>query len=144
MATTVVDVLDLLRAAIEAVVPHDQVNEDDVFRTFTLGAPVRRSSRAMLVTATPPIRSMPGLTCYDWQTTITLSTLYAIGQAEEDQRTAYERALLDSENIAEAIYTWVASGAVLHATLQEGDISPDNDGALVCERQLVLQWTRGP
>jgi len=144
MATTIVDVLDSLRAAIEAVIPHDQVNEDDVFRTFTLGAPVRRSSRAMLVTATPPIRAMPGLTCYDWQTTVTLSTLYAIGQAEEDQRTAYERALLDSENVAEAIYTWVASGVVLNATLQEGDISPDNDGALVCERQLVLQWTRGP
>ena len=144
MATTILDVVDSLRAAIEAVAPHDPVSEDDAFRTFTVGAPVRRSSRAVLITVTPPVRVMPGLTCYDWQTTVNLSTLYAIGQAEEDQRTAHERALIDSENAASAIYDWVASGAVLHATLQEGDISPDNDGALVCERQLVLQWTRGP
>lgn len=144
MATTILDVLDGLRATIEAVAPYDPVNEDDTFRTFTVGSPVRRQSRAVLVTATPPIRSMPGLTCYDWQTTVTYSVLYAIGQAEEDQRSAYERALIDSENIAEAIYVWVASGAVLSVTLQEGDISPDNDGALTCERSMSINWTRGP
>lgn len=144
MATTVLDVLDGLRATIEGVAPYDPVNEDDVFRTFTVGSPVRRQSRAVLITATPPIRSMPGMTCYDWQTTITFSVLYAIGQAEDDQRSAYERALIDAENIAAAIYTWVASGAVLSVTLQEGDISPDNDGALTCERSLSVNWTRGP
>lgn len=144
MATTILDVLDGLRTTIEAVAPHDPVNEDDVFRTFTVGSPVRRQSRAVLVTATPPIRSMPGLTCTDWQTTVQFSVLYAIGQAEESQRSAYERALIDSENIANAIYTWVASGAVLQATLQEGDISPDNDGALTCERSMSITWTRGP
>lgn len=140
---TVVDVLDGLRAVIEGVTPTEPVSEDDVFRTFLVGSPVRRQSRAVLLTATPPIRSMPGLTCYDWQTTVTISTIYAIGQAEEGQRTAYERALLDSELIAAAIYTWVASGAVLRAEVQEGDIAPDNDGALICERTLSLFWTRG-
>ena len=144
MATTILDVLDGLRTTIEAVAPFDPVNEDDSFRTFTVGSPVRRQSRAVLVTATPPIRSLPGLTCTDWQTTVQLSVLYAIGQAEESQRSAYERALIDSENIADAIYTWVASGAVLQATLQEGDISPDNDGALTCERSMSITWTRGP
>lgn len=144
MAILLVDILDDLRTTIEGVAPYDPVSEDDVFRTFTVGAPVRRQSRAILVTATPPIRSMPGLTCYDWQSTVTISTIYAIGQAEEGQRTAYERALIDAENIAAAIYSWVATGAVLNATLQEGDISPDNDGSLVCERTFVLQWTRGP
>lgn len=141
---TILDVLDELRAAIESVAPTDPVNEDDVFRTFTVGSPVRRQSRAVLVMATPPVRSMPGVTCYDWQTTITFSVLYAIGQAEEDQRTTYERALLDAENIAAAIYAWVASGTVLRAEMQEGDIAPDNDGGLLVERSLSVYWTRGP
>lgn len=141
---TILDVLDELRAVIEAVAPSEPVNEDDVFRTFFVGSPVRRQSRAVLVTSTPPIRTMPGLTCYDWQTTITFSVLYAIGQAEEGQRTAYERALLDSENIAAAIYNWAAGGTVLRVELQEGDIAPDNDGGLLCERSLSVFWTRGP
>jgi len=140
---TLVDLLDSLRAAIEAATPSEPVSEDDTFRTFTLGAPVRRSTRAVLVTATPPIRLLPGSTCTDWGTTVTLSVIYAIGQAEEGQRTAYERALLDSETIAAAIYAWAAQGNALRVELAEGDISPDGDGALICERTATVHWDRG-
>jgi len=140
---SIVDLLDSLRAAIEAASPSDPVSEDDTFRTFTLGAPVRRSTRAVLVTASPPIRLLPGATCTDWGTTVSLSVIYAIGQAEEGQHTAYERALLDSETIAAAIYAWAAQGNALRVELAEGDISPDGDGALICERTLTVHWIRG-
>jgi len=140
---SIVDVLDSLRTALEAAAPADPVSEDDTFRTFTLGAPVRRSSRAVLVTATPPTRVLPGSTCTDFQTTVTLSAIYAIGQAGEGQRAAYERALLDSETLAAAVYAWAAQGNVLSAVLNEGDIAPDGDGSLVCERSMTLQWQRG-
>lgn len=140
---SVVDMLDSLRAAVEACAVTDPVSEDDTFRTFTLGAPVRRQSRSVLVTATPPIRNMPGSTCTDFATTVSLAVSYSIGQAEEGQRTVYERALLDSEAIAVALYAWAAAGNVLTLTLAEGEISPDGDGALICERSATIVWQRG-
>lgn len=140
---TIVDILDSLRAAIEAATPTEQVSEDDTFRTFTPTSTLRRGSRAILVQATPPAPVLPGRSCSEYRTTVTLTAVYAVSAPEEGQRAVYERALLDSETIAAALLLWAGTAdAVTQVEQSEGDITDDGDGALEVERSLVVQYIR--
>ena len=141
---SILDILDGLRTAIEAVTPTEPANQDDVFRTFTPTSQITRGSRATLVSASAPVPIKPGMTCADYRTTITLTTGYAIGAPEAGQRSTYERALLDSESIAAAILAWAGTADdVLQHEQSEGEINDDGNGMLMVERSLTVQYSRG-
>jgi hypothetical protein len=141
---TICDLLDSLRTAIEAVAVTDPASEDDRFRCFTPTAQVSRGSRATLVSASTPSPIRPGRTCFEYQTTITLITAYATGAPEAGQRSPFERALLDCENVTDAISAWAAlTDGVLSHEQSEGSVDDNGDGWIAAERTITVRYNRG-
>ena len=111
---TILDVIDSLRTAIEAVTPTDQATPDDTFRALVTDDGASRGTRSVTITASGPIPIKPGRSCTDWQTTLSLTVWHAMTSAQDDgTRTVYERALLDSELVAAAIHEDIAPASLM-------------------------------
>lgn len=140
---SIVDVLDGLRAAIEAVAVSEPVGQDDTIRTFLPTGQMSRGSRATLVQCTAPSPILPGYTCSDYAVTVTLSTAYAVSAPEGDARSTYERALVDAEAVAVAIQAWGATADdILRVEQQQGELDDNGDGWLLVQRTVSVQYRR--
>lgn len=142
---TILDVINSLRTAVEAVTPTDQATPDDTFRALVTDDGASRGTRSVTITASGPIPIKPGRSCTDWQTTLSLTVWHAMTSAQDDgTRTVYERALLDSELVAAAIQTWAGTtDGVNQYEISEADLAPNGDGWLLTERTVVVQYSRG-
>lgn len=142
---TITGLLDSLRDAIEAVTPDTTAHPDDAFHVQIGLETELRGPRAITIEATAPIRKFAGsLTCTDWQTTVTMRSVYRDTPAEIGEVGAYERALLDAETILSALYTWATTtDGVLTMEAQEAQPQDDGQGAIIIDRPLSISYQRG-
>ncbi len=141
---TIAGLLDSLRSRIEALSPDSVANNDDGFRVNIGLETELRGQRAISLEATAPIRKFAGsLTCTDWQTTVTVRSVYRDTPAEGDDAGAYERCLLDAETILADLYTWATTtSGILTIDPQEAQPASDGQGAIILDRTINLTYER--
>lgn len=144
MATTTAAILEAIAARIEALAPDASVTEDDVFRATVGDRSGNRGGRAVYVSGQGGRRRPTGgQTCSDWETVVTVEMVYPNLPPEEGTRGTYARALEDSEDVLDDLYTWsVSADSILKIEPDLADVVEDGNGNLVVSRTIGIQFTR--
>ena len=136
-------VLDSMKTRIEALAPAAVVNEDDKFRVFLEEIEAILGSRTIELTAQGAVKVRPGLTCPDWQTDVTLILLYVSTPSEVGEQTVHQKALRDSEDILNDLYTWAGTTTgILRMTPSPASVNDNGQGVIEATRQISIEFRR--
>ncbi len=144
MSMDTATLLDSLKARIEALVPSTQVSDDDRFRCVIGSRTAVTGARQVLLSAEAGRRKPTGgSTCNDWETTLSIVTVYPDTPAEPGQRGVYSHAIEDAEDMLADIYGWSTTTAgILAIEPDPALVDADGQGLIASERTIFIQFER--
>jgi len=104
-STTSGSILAAWKVRIDALVPITRAGVDDKYQSIVGLRHTHMGSRAILLTCQPGRRLQGGRSCSDWEMIALIEAWYL------DNPGAYAQTCEDAEQIADDLYTWVASVA---------------------------------
>jgi hypothetical protein len=133
-----------IRDRIEALTPADQSGPDDVFRVFIGLDTTQQGSRVGYLTPVGGIRAAGKVNrCNTWQTSFELVMYYLETPAEPGQVGQLERAVADSEDILDDLYTWASTtSGIQRIDPSQAQAADNNDGSIVIVRQFSIEFER--
>ena len=133
-----------IRDRIQALVPADRSSDDDVFRVVIGLDTTQQGSRSGILTPTGGTRVTGKVNrCNTWSSTFELILDYLDIPTEAGQTGTLERAIADSEDILEDLYTWSSQTAGIHRIDPQPAVAQDNpDGTITVIRQFTIEFER--
>lgn len=145
-STTTARLMASLAAALEAVVPCEQLASDDTFAIFIGERPRELSfgaQRTVHLTGAAGRRANNSAWCDEWETvlaienTVPLSTGYG-----HNSWSSVQMVIEDAEALLEAAYTWAAAQPGVTIDPQPAPVQDTADNVLVCVRGISLRYQR--
>ena len=110
MTVRLASILTAWRDRIAALAPSTAIADDDVYRVQIGTRHWHLGSRAVLLTCEPGQRLASLRSCSDWEATVALEVYYLDTPPEDEDSSAYLRAVEDAEQLVADLYDWATSG----------------------------------
>lgn len=146
-STTTARLMASLAAALEAVVPCEQLASDDAFAVF-IGERPRDlrfgAQRTVHLSASAGRRVNNSAWCDEWETMLIIENTvpFSTGITDVAGWSSMQMVIEDAEALLEAAYTWAAAQPGVTIDPQPAPVQDTADGLLVCVRGISLRYQR--
>jgi len=146
-STTTARLMASLAAALEAVVPCEQLASDDTFAVFIGDRPREMmfgAQRTVHLSGAAGRRVNNSAWCDEWETVLAIENTVPLSTGITDTSgwSSMQMVIEDAEALLEAAYTWAAAQPGVTIDPQPAPVQDTADNVLVCVRGISLRYQR--